>query len=142
MTKTQTWETVQALMVEHKANKKLAQALEDLLMPKNGGSINPPKLDAEGVMVEAYCRFHQRYEPVADMVVSGGKSKGYCKASISKWNKTNAKIKKLEGEAVEAMGKGDFDNAQAIAKNVTELKEGLNKPENYDYDADHKAFNA
>ena len=34
MTKTQIWNEVQELMIAHKANKKLSQALEDLLKPK------------------------------------------------------------------------------------------------------------
>ena len=94
MTKTQTWVEVQKLLENNKASKALKEALEELLAPKSAGSMaNPPKLDKDGNIVEAYCRFHQRYEKVEDMVVSQGKSKGYCKASISLWNKTNAKIK-------------------------------------------------
>ena len=72
--------------------------------------------------------------------LSKGKSKGYCKASISLWNKTNAQIKKLDSQAVDAMSEGDFDKAQAIAKEAKELKENFNKPEFYDYDRDWTNF--
>ena len=59
--------------------------------------------------------------------LSKGKSKGYCKASISLWNKTNAQIKKLDSQAVDAMSEGDFDKAQAIAKEAKELKKLLDE---------------
>ena len=138
MTKTELWEEVQKLLVEQKASKKLAQALEDLLAPKGSGQTNPP-LEIDGVM-NYYCRFHQRYEPEANMVMSAGKSKGYCKASISLWNKTNAQIKKLDGQVQELVTQGNFEEAQAIAKNSQALKANLNNPESYDFEADWLAF--
>lgn len=141
MTKTQTWEAVSALLVEAKASKKLQAELEAILAPKSSGSVNPPKLDKDGNIVEAYCRFHQRYEVVDNMVMSGGKSKGYCKASISLWNKTNANIKRLNEQAVTAMGEGNMEEAQSLAKEATTLKTNLNAPETYDYDRDWAEFN-
>jgi hypothetical protein len=137
--KTELWNEVQELLVANKASKKLSVALEELLAPKvGGGSINPPK-EVDGVM-HYYCRFHECYEPEPDMVMSAGKSKGYCRAAISKWNKTNGSIKRLESEAVGAMASGDFDKAQSLAQDVKVLKDGLNDSANYDYDTDWANF--
>lgn len=139
MTKTQLWNEVQALLVEQKASKKLSQALEELLAPKSGGQTNPPK-EIGGVM-HYYCRFHQAYEPESNMVMSLGKSKGYCKASISKWNKTNSDIKKLNSQAVIAMSEGLMEDAQHCAKESEVLKAMLNAPESYNLEQDWIDFN-
>ena len=147
-TKAQVWTNVQKQVEELLSNSKVSKKfseellsiLEANLAPKNGsGSANPPK-EIDGVM-HYYCRFHQRYEPEQAMVMSGGKSKGYCKAAISLWNKTNSQIKKVESEAVEAMSNGDFEEAQKLAQKAKELKEAYNKPEFYDYDRDWAEFN-
>jgi len=138
MTKTQTWENVQTLLVEQKASKKLTQALEELLAPKSSSSTNPPK-EIDGVM-NYYCRFHQAYEVETNMVMSQNKSKGYCKASISKWNKTNAQIKKLNGKAVCAMSEGQMEDAQSCAQESEALKGKLNDPKSYNLEKDWEDF--
>jgi hypothetical protein len=141
MTKIQLWNEVQELLAQHPTtSKKIVQGLEDLLKPKVGGgsSTNPPQ-EIDGVM-NYWCRFHERYEPQEDMVMSKEKSKGYCKASISKWNKTNASIKKLDSQMSELVSNGEFEEAQAIAQESKELKANLNNHEHYDYDADWLAF--
>lgn len=144
--KTQTWEQVQMLLKAHQTKENpskketaLREALELLLAPKtSGGNANPPQ-EIDGVM-NYYCRFHQAYEPLEDMVMSKGNSKGYCKASISKWNKTNANIKKLDAQVQALVTEGNFEEAQTIAQESKGLKDGLNNPENYDIDADWEAF--
>ena len=148
-TKQALWDKVQKeineLLEANKSSKKFSESLllllENNLAPKKGGSsINPPKLNEDGDIIEAWCRFHQRYEVVNDMVISNGKSKGYCKAAISLWNKTSAYIKKCDAKAVEYMANGDFENAQEEALESRELKEKFNKPEFYDYDRDWEEF--
>jgi hypothetical protein len=151
VTKTQVWANVQSqvqeLLKNSKVSKKFSEELMNILetniAPKAGGgnALNPPILNEDGSIKEAWCRFHQRYEPAEDMVISNGKSKGYCKASISLWNKTNSEIKKLDSQAVDAMANGDFESAQEIAKQAKELKDNYNKPEFYDYDRDWAKFN-
>jgi len=148
MTKTELYNKVSTEVLEllesqpklSKAFKeKLSNILDTNLRPKSGGNtMNPPK-EIDGVM-HYYCRFHQRYELQDDMVMSKDKSKGYCKASISKWNKINSQIKKLDSQAVDAMANGDFESAQAIAQEAKELKESLNNPETYNYDEDWANF--
>jgi len=138
--------SVQELLSTAKVTKgftaELLQILETNLAPKSGGgSINPPILNDEGEIVEAWCRFHKQYEEVGNMVMSTGKSKGYCKASISLWNKTNSKIKALDSKAVEAMSNGDFESAQAIAQEAQGLKESFNSAEFYNYERDWDEFN-
>ena len=138
---------VQALLVNTKHTKvfqdSLLNILETNLAPKSGGGslTNPPKIE-DGKIVEAWCRFHERYEVVEDMVMSKDKSKGYCKSSISLWNKTNSQIKSIDAKASDALTKGDFEEAQAFAKEAKELKDTFNLPAFYDYDRDHAAFNA
>ena len=149
MTKTQIWEEVQKLLTTNQtkevANKKevlLYNALELLLAPKSGGNntLNPPK-EIEGIM-HYYCRFHAQYEPQESMVMSQDKSKGYCKASISIWNKTNSSIKKLDSQMSELVSKGEFEKAQEIALESKALKTSLNDPKSYDFDEDWKVFNS
>jgi len=148
MTKTQLWKNVSTQVEELLANSKVSKKfseelmyiLEVNLMPKSGGgnSMNPPK-EIDGVM-NYYCRYHQQYEPVDNMVMSKGKSKGYCKAAISKWNKANANAKKLESQAVEAMSNGDFEKAQEFATKAKDLKAVMNNPEYYNYEEDWAEF--
>ena len=151
LTKTQTYNTtveqINALLENSKVSKAFKEELLNIielnLAPKNGGgsSTNPPKLNDDGEIIEAYCRFHNRYEVVTDMVISNGKSKGYCKASISLWNKTNSNIKKLDSKAVDAMSDANFEEAQAIALEAKTLKDSFNSVEFYDYDRDWANFN-
>ena len=148
--KTQLWLKLQSEVNELLENSKvtekfkasLIELLESNLAPKVGGGVsqNPPK-EIDGTM-HYYCRYHQRYEAESAMVMSAGKSKGYCKASISVWNKANSTIKALDSEAVKAMADGNFERAQEIALKCKELRESFNSPEYYDYDRDWASFNA
>jgi len=150
-TKTQVWTNVQnqvnelleGAKIPKKFSEQLLSILEANIAPKSGGgsSINPPKLNEAGEIVEAYCRFHDCYEPVENMVISNKKSKGYCKASISLWNKTNSQIKKLNSEASEFMAEADFDNAQKVAKEAKALKDTFNLPAFFDLERDWAVFN-
>jgi hypothetical protein len=141
-TKTTVWADVQAILVANKANKALTAALEAILAPKTGGggSVNPPKVDKDGNITEAYCKFHQRYEVVSDMVLSNGKSKGYCKAALSKWTKSNAKAKSLEAEASALLRGGKADEAIAKANEADGIKSTMNNADQYSYEADWAAF--
>jgi hypothetical protein len=139
MSKSNVWSQVQELLVANKAKPALIEALEAILAPKQGGgSTNPPK-EINGVM-HYYCRFHQAYEPEANMVMSAGKSKGYCKASISLWNKKNANIKKLEAEISELVMLGDFEQAKMCSEELQIAKKDLNEPSAYNLEADWEAF--
>jgi len=140
-TKTNVWNEVEALLdSQAKLPKGLKEALELILKPKVGvGSTNEPKL-IDGVM-HYYCRFHQDYEAQENMVMSSGKSKGYCKASISVWNKRNARIKKIEAEVSELVMAGDFEQAQECTIELKQAKESLNDPKTYDIVSDWNIFN-
>ena len=142
MTKTQLWTEVQELLVANKANKALTSALEELLKPKAGGGNvqNPPK-EIDGVM-HYYCRFHQAYEPETNMVMSSGKSKGYCKASISIWNKRNSAIKTKQAEIGELVALGDFEQAKECSDELKLMQAELNDPATFNLDEDWAIFNA
>lgn len=143
-TKLELWTNVQNVLttnVGKKITPELISQIEALIAPKSGGGIstNPPK-EIDGIM-HYYCRFHERYEADVDMVTSQGKSKGYCKASISKWNKTNSAIKRLESNAVGALVNGRLEEAQKLSAEAQALKDSLNLPSSYDYELDWKVFN-
>ena len=141
VSKSNVWAQVEAILTSNKVKAKVIDELKNILAPKSGGtSLNPSK-EIDGVM-HHYCRFHQAYEAESDMVMSQGKSKGYCKAAISKWNKTNASIKRMESEAVGAMCKSEFDRAKALSEEISLMKARLNDPSDYNIDDDWANFNA
>ncbi len=130
-------ELLEGTKISKATKSELFAIVDNYLKPKSGGSsAHPPILDEDGNIVEAWCRFHERYEVVEDMVISNGKSKGYCKAGISHWNKNQSAIKKLESEAIGALTKGDFDAAKDFSEKAKELKDTLD----YDYERYWEAF--
>jgi len=139
--KTNVWAEVQELLSNHKAKPALVEALEAILAPqKSGGtSTNPPKV-VDGVTYH-YCRFHREYEAEDKMVLSNGKSKGYCRAAISAWNKRNTAVKKLEAEISELIMAGDFEQAKECSEELRAAKTDLSNYETYDITADWAAFN-
>ena len=149
MTKKELYETVNSEVsgilentkVSKSVREAIAKVLETYLAPKSGGGqpMNPP-IEVNGTKYY-YCRWHQCYEPENDMVMSKGKSKGYCKAAVSKWNKANSKIKKLEAEATEAIMNSDIETAQKKANEAKELKAKFNLPSYYNYVEDWTVFN-
>lgn len=141
VSKSNVWAQVEAILTANKVKASVVEELKEILAPKAGGgvSLNPMKV-IDGVN-HYYCRFHQTYYAESDMVMSQGKSKGYCKAAISKWNKINAQIKKTESNAVGAICKGDFELAKKLSDEANALKLALNDPKSYDAEADWKAFN-
>lgn len=150
MTKTETYnnvtEALEALFGSTKIAKgvqyKLLDIIDENLKPKVSSSKYPPKLDKDGNIIEAWCRFHQQYEVAEDMVMSKGKSKGYCRASISLWNSTSKNIRDLEGSLGALIKERKFDEVAKISEQAEELKAKLNDPSSFDYDRDWKSFRA
>lgn len=140
MSKQTIWDEVQTVLnAQAKLPKGLQEALELILKPKSGGgSTNEPKM-IDGVM-HYYCRFHQEYEAEEKMVMSAGKSKGYCKASISVWNKRNSALKRKEAEISELVMAGDFEQAKECSTELQAMKAELNDPKTYDIVADWNIF--
>jgi hypothetical protein len=140
MAKINTWNEVEAILdAQAKLPKGLREALELILKPKtSGGSTNPSKV-IDGITYH-YCRFHQEYEVESNMVMSSGKSKGYCKASISIWNKRNSALKKKEAEISELVMLGDFEQARECGEELQTMKTNLNNPSAYDIVSDWSTF--
>ena len=126
--------------VKAPTKEALIMLLNSYLQTSNTREVNAPK-EIDGVM-HYYCRFHQCYEAETNMVISGGKSKGYCKAAISKWNKTNSYIKRVEAKSSASIIAGDFDKAKEYAVEANELKIKLNMPSEYNLESDWLEFNA
>lgn len=141
-TKTTQWAEVEAILdAQAKLPKGLKEALELILKPKSGGGSSNPSKVVDGVTYH-YCRFHQDYEAESDMVMSAGKSKGYCKASISVWNKRNSAMKKKEAEISELVMAGDFEQAKECSTELQAMKTNLNDPKTYDMVSDWESFNS
>ncbi len=121
----------------------LMELVSSLLAPKKGGatSQNASYTDANGTVMH-YCRFHQQFEPESDMVLSQGKNKGYCKASISIWNKRNSAIKAKEASIAQFIIASDIEAAKSASIELQDMKANLNEPSTYDYDSDWNAFRA
>lgn len=145
--KTTIWNNVQADMTELFTQEKVSKKVQELLMttlsthlePKTSGSINPPKL-IDGIM-NYYCRYHKVYEPESNMVMSQGKSKGYCKAGISVWNKLQREAKACEAQVIELMTNDEFEKAKEASIRAKELKELSNDPKSFDLELDWNEFN-
>ena len=129
---------------ENKVADKKAEALQELikelLAPKASASQNPPRQNKDGEL-EYFCRFHQCYYTSDKMVMSNGKSKGYCRSAISKWNKLNAQIKKLSAQSSELLLQGNVEEASLLANKMQELKAILNEPSTYNKEEDWANFN-
>jgi len=144
LNKTQVWKEVEKLIKKHKLPKEASEELRELLAPKAGGgsSQHPPKLDKKtGEIVEAWCKYHQTYEPIDNMVVSNGKPKSYCKAAASKSNKLRKQSKDMDKEVITLMAESKFEEAQEKAKEAKKLSENLNNPELYNLEEDWSEFN-
>lgn len=141
VSKSNVWAQVEAILTSNKVKANVVEELKTILAPKSGGSVSNPSYEQDGVMMH-YCRFHRQYEAECDMVMSMGKSKGYCKASISKWNKTNAQIKRLEAQAVGELTRDNIEAAKDLSNEAKVLGEQLNNPEFYNLEDDWANFNA
>ena len=144
MTKTEIWTKVQETLSAHKADEALINELAELLKPKAGGgrSQHPPKMDKDGNIVEAWCRYHQRYEPIEDMVVGpDGRSKGYCKAASWRSNNYRKMARELSLKAIEAM-KTDIEEAQRLKAEADKYEGMKTNPEAFDYEKDWEDYRA
>lgn len=143
MSKSAIWKQVEELIKVHKIKPKAAEALAMLLSPKAGGgtSQHPPKLDDKGNIVEAWCKYHECYEPVGNMVMSNDKTKGYCKAAASKSNRLRKESKELDSKVIVLMSDGKFEEAQKLATEAKELSKNLNSPSLYNLKEDWEEFN-
>ena len=144
LSKTQTWAKVQELLSTHKVSAKVAAELELLLSPKAGGGVSehPHKTDDKGNIIEAWCKYHEQYEPIENMVVSNDKPKGYCKAAASKSNKLRNESKSLDQKVIAEMADGNLEGAQKTAMEAKALSTMINHPSKYDFKKDWAEFNA
>lgn len=148
MSKSQVWLEVNTQVATWAKENKISEAksdalmqlLSELLAPKASASQNPPRVNKDGE-TEYFCRFHQCYYTSDKMVMSNGKSKGYCKAAIAKWNKLNAQIKKLSAQSSELLLQGKVEDASKLANEMQGLKAILNEPSTYNKEEDWANFN-
>ena len=146
MNKTQTWDAVLRIIEDSKIAKgtksSIISELEEILAPKKGGgsSAHPPMVDENGNITDAWCKYHQTYEPISDMVVDKeGKSKGYCKAASAISNKRRKQVKDLKLQALSIMG-DDVEKAQDLVKQAEAIEPTINNPEFYNLGEDWAEF--
>lgn len=136
--------TIREFCDTHKIKKNVADELCQLiteLTTKKTRETHPPRVNDDGT-TEYYCRYHKKYYPEADIVMSNGKSKGYSKAAIAVWTKRNTAIKKLAIEIADCISAEDFETAKTKNAELTKLKAELNDPATYDVEANEAAFKA
>jgi len=146
MTKTEQWKKVQEILSQHKASKKLTEALTELLKPKSGGHTNefPPKLDKDGNIVELYCQWHKQYEPVSEFRKSPKSKSGYhyeCNTALKDWHAYGKLIKAKEAETQTILTKlldGEIEQTEAkelseqIKQDIEKLKEARKNKINFE----------
>ena len=127
--------------VSKAVREELQKIIDEYLKPKSGGGKSAfPPIEIDGKKYY-FCRYHSMYEPEEDMVLSNGKSKGYCKAAISKWNKQNANIKRMNEEIAKLVGEGKFEEAKKLSDEAEQLKGDILLPSYYNYIEDWATFN-
>lgn len=143
MTKTKIREAIEEVFAAHKSSK-LTEEIRASLMATFEGTVtrseHPPVLDEEGNMIEAWCKFHKRYEPIENIVLSKGKSKGYCRAGLSEWNRRMRLAKKYDASAIEFLTTGDVESATEFATKATDERALAADYDTYDFDTDWSNF--
>nr|DAX61402.1 MAG TPA: hypothetical protein [Caudoviricetes sp.] len=136
MNKTELVSAITEIARNFKVAPEALERIVELVGPQASGSrsVNPPKLNDKGEIVEAYCKYFQRYLPAAEMVISNGKSKGYSKIACAEVNARRKAIVQKEGELSNLVLGGKVEEAKKLAKDLEVEKSRLNDPEFYDYD--------
>ena len=100
MNKTQIWDATKLLLTNEKIeiDSNMYKQLELLLAPKKAGAEFPPIKDEEGNIVEAYCQWHKKYEPIAEFTLRDNKPHHECKTALIEWRKYAKQIKVVEKE--------------------------------------------
>lgn len=135
MNKTELVSAITEIARNFKVAPEALERIVELVGPQAAGrSVNPPKLDKDGNITEAYCKYFQRYLPAEQMMISNGKSKGYSKIACAEVNARRKAIVQKESELSNLVLGGKVEEAKKLAKDLEVEKSRLNDPEFYDYD--------
>ena len=120
MNKTELVSAITDIAKSFKVDPEALERIIELVGPQAAGSrsVNPPKLDKDGNIVEAYCKYFQRYLPAAEMVISNGKSKGYSKIACAEVNARRKAIVQKESELSNLVLGGKVEEAKKLAKDL------------------------
>ena len=122
MTKVQLKNEVLKALEEHKANKKLSEALTALLDEYTKTKSTKEKIEKVitiGDTKYIYCNRHEVYEP-ADNFAS--EKAPECKLAKAYWSDLTKEVHKLETELQKALDEEDFEAAAKLNKELKELK--------------------
>lgn len=131
MNKTELHKLIMQLCEEHKANKKLIGALDELLRPKSGGGITQNPMQIINGINYHYCRYADIYVKESEIVMSNGKSKGYSKKAIAKWTSLGKEVQNLNDKAMAKLLDGDMTEGAKIAADAEALKLARNTSDLY-----------
>lgn len=112
------------------------QMIKDKFEPKKSGGATkfPHKKDAEGNILECYCRLKQEYRPLEEMQMSKDEPKGVTSLASKHQYRLSQKAKEHEAEAVKYFMDPTPENIQLgqaeIAK-ANKIKATLELPETY-----------
>jgi len=113
MKKSEQWKLIKELCAEHKANKKLTEALEKLLAPKVGGStIDRKEPIVEDGVTKLWCTKFLKYLPESEFKVYKGKPLHFCIEAEKMFNefmKTTKKLKEEREALMTSILDGDLD---------------------------------
>lgn len=160
MNKSQTYKAVtdklEAVYTKSKVSKSAQEAINEIidlyLKPKSGGGVarnveNPPKLDDNGHIVEAYCKYYKRYLPAAECNISfrGTEKEKYRGESLlgaARYREITQEINTLKQQSQDLLLAKDIEGAQKAAKEAQRLFDTRQDSSLYDYEADFKRLRA
>jgi len=127
MTKAQLITEVQNTLVAHKANKKLTEAIEELLRQyaptKKSGGGRDKVIEIDG-QTFVWCTRHEQYEPAEIFRTKGDKYDPTCLFAAKRWGQYTKEINKAQKALTEAVASGGDIEAAAKDLNALELKRG------------------
>ena len=147
MRKSEMIKAVQETLVAQKANKKLIEAINEIMaeynVTKGKTEAHPPVLNNEGEIIELWCTRHEQYEPVDAFATTTRNQLGYmttCKIAGYQWHEYSRQIKALETKQAEAMDADNFEEAKTIFNEVKALKATRANPYPYPTDEEIEAL--
>ena len=141
MKKAEMIKAVQETLVANKANKKLIEAINEIMAEynrtKSAKEEHPNLVDDKGNVTQVWCIKHLKYEPVEDFAVVTKSKTGYhnkCRVADWQWKDYLTKIKVVENELSEALSNDDFVTAKELNQTKKDLI--IAKDSAYDYPDD------
>jgi len=118
---------------DENSSKLFGDVIKRNFEPQSGGgkSNNPSHIDPTTGLMVHWCRFLKKYMPEADMVMSGGKSKGASKLASKHSYELGKQAQALKDEALQLFANQAYAEGAAKNTQAQEIEESRNKSETY-----------